>query len=354
MIDLKHYKAKPNKSIREHTDDLINNLEYLSNLSYVKEDLFEIVKLACEYHDYGKANREFQKRIINGTKFDTDKEIAHNVLSLYFINEKRFDSIEDYFRVCFAVVYHHYYCDVFEEITNDKSKKLIQDLLNDFNGDVYRVTRRNINRIRDIMKDDKAILIKGLVNKCDFSASGGTIIEYENKFLEENLEGLLNSWKEKNKESSWNELQEFCIENRDENVMAVAQTGMGKTEAGLLWIGNNKGFFILPLKTAINAIYNRIQTGIVTENIEERAALLHSDSLSYYTNHSDAERDVLEYHRVSKQLSIPLNVATLDQIFDFVFKCQGYEMKLATLSYSKIVIDEIQMYGADLLAYLIY
>ncbi|MGL4874666.1 MAG: CRISPR-associated endonuclease Cas3'', partial [Clostridium sp.] len=354
MIDLNKYKAKPNKSIREHTDDLINNLIFLSDLSYVEKEIFDIVKLACEYHDYGKANREFQSRIINGTKFDTSKEIAHNVLSLYFIDKGQFETEEDYFRVCFAVGFHHYYCDVFETLGGKETKKIIKDLLLDFQDEIHKLSLRSIKRIKEIMKDDKAILIKGLVNKCDFSASGGTIIEYENKFLEENLEGLLNSWKEKNKESSWNKLQEFCIENRDENVMAVAQTGMGKTEAGLLWIGNNKGFFILPLKTAINAIYNRIQTGIVTENIEERAALLHSDSLSYYTNHSDDERDVLEYHRVSKQLSIPLNVATLDQIFDFVFKCQGYEMKLATLSYSKIVIDEIQMYGADLLAYLIY
>lgn len=44
----------------------------------------------------------------------------------------------------------------------------------------------------------------------------------------------------------------------------------------------------------------------------------------------------------------------MDQIFDFVYKYPGYELKLATLGYSKIVIDEIQAYGPDLLAYLIY
>mgnify|MGYP006877193999 FL=1 len=34
---------------------------------------------------------------------------------------------------------------------------------------------------------------------------------------------------------------------------------MGKTEGGLRWIGNHKGFFVLPLKTAINAMYDRIK-----------------------------------------------------------------------------------------------
>ena len=46
------------------------------------------------------------------------------------------------------------------------------------------------------------------------------------------------------------------IDKREKNVIAIAQTGMGKTEAGLLWIGDTKGFFILPLNTAIYAFYN--------------------------------------------------------------------------------------------------
>ncbi len=33
------------------------------------------------------------------------------------------------------------------------------------------------------------------------------------------------------------------IENRENNLIITAETGMGKTEAGLLWIGDNKGFF---------------------------------------------------------------------------------------------------------------
>ena len=64
--------------------------------------------------------------------------------------------------------------------------------------------------------------------------------------------------------------------------------------------------------------------------------------------------DILDYRNRGQALSLPLNISTLDQLFDFVFKYKGYEMKLATLAYSKIVIDEIQMYDAEMLAYLIY
>lgn len=351
-MDLSIYSAKPDKSIREHTDDLLNNLEYLKELGYIKDEkILNLTKIACEYHDFGKVNREFQYRIKHGTDFNTEKEIAHNLLSLYFINPKDFDSKEDYYRVCFAVLFHHYYYDDNLKTLIDE-KELIEDLLSDF--ETYKLKPITPKRIGKIRGDNEAILVKGFVNKCDFSASGETKIEYKNDFLNVSLEKLLSIWRVKNKNASWNELQEFCKNNSNENIIVVAQTGMGKTEAGLHWIGDNKGFFILPLKTAINAIYKRISENIVTDEIEHKVALIHSDTLSYYNEHSDKNIDILTYKKEGKQLAIPLNIATLDQIFDFVLKYKGYEMKAATLSYSKVVIDEIQMYSADLLAYLIY
>mgnify|MGYP000508823790 CR=1 FL=1 len=119
---------------------------------------------------------------------------------------------------------------------------------------------------------------------------------------------------------------------------------------------SNKGFFILPLKTAINAIFDRVKNKIIqNEKIEERISLLHSDTTSYYLKESTVEEDkVIEYTNKGKQFSLPLTISTLDQIFNFVYKYNGFELKLATLSYSKIVIDEIQAYSPDLLAYLVY
>src|SRR5690606_7686870 len=46
-------------------------------------------------------------------------------------------------------------------------------------------------------------------------------------------------------------------------------------------------------------------------------------------------------------------ITTIDQIIDFVVLYPGCEMKLATLSYSKLVIDEIQMYSPRLVAFII-
>ncbi len=368
VSNIREKKAKPNKSIIEHTNDLLDVLEILWNLGYIKEErIYELIQKACIYHDIGKINKEFQKRVKNkGIKFDENKEVAHNVLSLYFIDESKFNNKEDYLIVSNAVVNHHDYCDIGLAI-REKSD-IIENLLEGL--DHKKVKKVIPAKIASISQDIDAIKIKGYLHKCDYSASSGYTAEYENNFLEKSLENVLNKWKLDNQDASWNELQQYCIENKNENIMAIAQTGMGKTEAGLLWISDNKGFFILPIRTAINAIYDRTKKYISSYggNLEEQLGLLHSSSLEYLLLQSEDDKyddkdeyidkkeykEIIEYEKIAKQLSLPINVSTIDQLFDFVYKYPAYELKLTTLSYSKIVIDEIQMYGPDLLAYLVY
>ena len=368
VSNIREKKAKPNKSIIEHTNDLLDVLEILWNLGYIKEErIYELIQKACIYHDIGKINKEFQKRVKNkGIKFDENKEVAHNVLSLYFIDESKFNNKEDYLIVSNAVVNHHDYCDIGLAI-REKSD-IIENLLEGL--DHKKVKKVIPAKIASISQDIDAIKIKGYLHKCDYSASSGYTAEYENNFLEKSLENVLNKWKLDNQDASWNELQQYCIENKNENIIAIAQTGMGKTEAGLLWISDNKGFFILPIRTAINAIYDRTKKYISSYggNLEEQLGLLHSSSLEYLLLQSEddkyddkdeyidqkEDKEIIEYEKIAKQLSLPINVSTIDQLFDFVYKYPAYELKLTTLSYSKIVIDEIQMSGPDLLAYLVY
>ncbi|MGL5380011.1 CRISPR-associated helicase Cas3' [Clostridium sp.] len=356
---IKEKKAKPDKTIEEHTIDLLFSLDKLKEFGYIQDDsLVELVEKACIYHDIGKINDEFQKRVTGKSKkFNEDKEVVHNILSLYFIDSKSFKNNEDYHKVANSVLNHHNYCNNFDEMS--KKEEHIQSLLEKFN--TCRVKRTLKAKLSSSIEDLETIKIKGYLHKCDYSASAGTVVEYPNRFLEDSLNNLLFNWKANNNEASWNTLQQFCIQNRDENIIAIAQTGMGKTEAGLLWIGDNKGFFVLPIRTAINAIYDRVRKDILNnDEIDKRVAILHSSSLEYYIrninspNEYQEEIDLMNYHKVGMQLAIPLNISTMDQIFDFVYKYQGYELKLTTLSYSKIVIDEIQAYGPDLLAYLIY
>ncbi len=348
-MDLSQYLAKPEKTIREHNDDLMRELNCLWNLGYVpSERILGLVKMACKYHDYGKANPVFQRRVQSAGKirFDETKEVAHNVLSLFFLPMDIFEDAADYYRVGQAVLNHHDYCDALSVLQDAEKKQLIRRLLEGFAGELREVRRRAIGQLKEVTNDQEAILIKGYLHKCDYCASAGVRVEYPNDFLLDRLEGL--GYK-------WNDLQLFCKKNTDRNIIAIAQTGMGKTEGGLNWIGNEKGFFILPIRTAINAIYDRVRVDVLNnENIVERVALLHSGALEYYNDKKISEEmDVEDYLKRARQLSMPLTICTMDQLFDFVFKYNTYEMKLVTLSYAKIVLDEIQMYSSDLLAYLI-
>ena len=352
---IKNRLAKEDKTIYEHTCDLLDELSILREYGDIEDErIYELVQKAIVYHDLGKLNEKFQNRLKKGGRFKEDLEVVHNVLSLYFVNPDKFETKDDYIKVAHAVFNHHYYCNNYDELS--KKKELIGKLLEGFK--VTDVKGRTKSKLAKIVQDKEAIKIKGYLHKCDYSASSKEIIEYPSDFLRENMDKLLKKWQKDRSNARWNELQKFCIENTDSNIIAIAQTGMGKTEGGLLWIGDNKGFFVLPIRTAINAIYDRVRGNILNnENVEKRLAILHSSSLEYYINnyqYESEENKLIEYEKVGKQLAIPLNIATMDSIFDFVFKYPSYELKLTTLSYSKIVIDEIQSYGPDLLAYLIY
>ncbi|MFT4451828.1 CRISPR-associated helicase Cas3' [Parvimonas sp. G1425] len=358
--------AKPDETIEEHTENLLKSLELLISLNYVDTEDSKILERAIIYHDVGKSDFLFTERLKNNTKFDKFKEVPHNILSYYmmyielnnfsnsFLNENNLAS--------YAIFNHHHYIDNFEYITCEDNRKLILErLLNIYsNLDKKQIEKldSNLGNIEDLYEENQMDFIKilGLLNKCDYSASAHIPAEFYPNFLENGLDNLLNTWKKEDDKANWNELQNFCKENKKENLIVIAQTGMGKTEAGLHWIGDTKGFFVLPLKTAINSIYNRIINNICNgEEIEEKVALLHSDTLNMYLENFDGEDNdkILSYYENSKKFSIPLNITTPDQIFDFVFRSKGFEFKNAMMSYSKVVIDEIQAYSPELLATLI-
>nr|WP_294669373.1 CRISPR-associated helicase Cas3' [uncultured Ruminococcus sp.] len=352
--------AKPDETIEQHTDKLLECAKVLYDLGYIKsEQLYKDLLVACKNHDMGKINSQFQIRIKRKSRFNYEIEVPHAVLSIFFVNDSE---CNDYTSVLFAVLYHHYHKESPMNVFRSE-RQLIESFLTelDFQQDDYSIMRRKLTKVKKIFQtnlNDKqkqyAVLLKGLLHKCDYSASANIPCEKKNDFLLESIE----DWR--SGKFQYNTLQEFCIANRNENIMVTAPTGMGKTEAGLLWCGDNKCFFVLPLKTAINAMYGRIKElakDVEAEDVyKSRVALVHSDMKSYYlkdANDKDTDYD-FNYEELSRQFCLPVTVCTPDQIFDFVLKYPGYEYKLAISSYSKFIIDEIQMYSPDILAAIIY
>lgn len=349
----KEFYAKPNETLYEHTYNVLNQLEQLS--AYISIEFFDMVKWSCVYHDISKINPYFQERVCsNGRiRFNPQKEIGHNILSYFLAKEVLQDVLSETQLdiVLYAILNHHHYVNNLSVI--EKNKLLIMENLSVIKGsnvtedeliDVYE-----IELLKELSEssDKLPILVKGFLHKCDYSASAHLPAEIKNQDLLDRLEGLGYKWRA---------MQNFAKNHSKDNIIVIGSTGLGKTEASLLWQGNDKGFYVLPLRTAINAMYTRIKEQLYKTDFSQCLGLLHSETRNVYLEiEQEGAHEVAEdYYEKTRNLILPLTICTPDQIFRFVFKYPGYELLLATLSYSKIIIDEIQAYAPDLLASLIY
>lgn len=358
-------KTEKEKTIKQHTDDLIYQYNILKDIypDIISKIDWDLLKKAVFYHDLGKVNSKFQNKLYKKLKYtetlpqiDNEEEIPHNFLSPLFIDTKQLE--EEYgvtkTKILLSAVYYHH-----DREEKQISKNDIEDIkkqakyvgMSEKNIKAYSkkyVLNSNKEEDIEILEEKEYIQIKGLLNRIDHIASldkEGVNIE---ESIKENNESVADKIKQiiKNEyHNSYREVQSYMMEKEDQNLVVISYTGSGKTEAALLWIGENKGFYTLPLKVSINAMYQRIK-----QNIQyHKTLLLHSDAYSYYRKE---ENDLNLYDR-ARRMSSPLIITTIDQLFKIVFRYRGYEEILSTLSYSKIVIDEIQMYSPELIAYIL-
>lgn len=368
----KEKQAKPEENLYDHTILVLEQLDIIKKTGYIDKsihgsDVEKLISLACLYHDVGKINKYFQERVISDEKlrFNKKREFGHNILSAYLamhlLEDEKYEELKLIERdiIINAILNHHHYINNYDSLRDDKEK--IERNLAEI-GEEYSIFRgikpqninvRRIENLKALRKNKRYIFVKGLLHKCDYSASAHLEAEIANDFLLDRMNS---------KGFEWNALQEYCRDKSRENLVIIGSTGIGKTEASLLWAGDNKIFYVLPLRTAINAMYERIKGDFVSQDYDEKLGLLHGETAGQYLNSGEyRDKDIEEenekfyrYYDLTKNMSLPLTISTPDQIFNFVFKYNGYELKLATLAYSKVIIDEIQAYSPDILAYTIY
>lgn len=315
-------KSNPLETIMEHTEILLQEYVRISTIypNFIEKipRVWKVLYLVCVYHDWGKINFPFQNRILTGKK--QWNELPHAILSIACLNAEELSkefSMEEIQLLYSAILFHHNRENLleykftqikaeFQEMSVDISEMLeiIQKnpqkypLLNQekiyFNSTFslkkyfYQEFPVDILNPKECEKAVFYILLKGLLNRIDYAASAHIPVEHKNDFLEKGLETFMQDLNVERtsrgmEKSDWNDLQEYMKSHQEDNVIVVAQTGLGKTEAGLWWIGDHKGFFILPLRTAIDAIYDRIKNKIIkNDRVEERLALLHGESLESY------------------------------------------------------------------------
>ena len=368
-------KSNPIETLREHTNNLLKELDVLKGAygSLIEDTVTDVVlfwsllDIACEFHDLGKVITPFQNTIKKNIGLAIDvcdlNEVGHNYISPAFINFKKLGIPNEYKDILVqTIIYHHerninllfddvYTQDIKRIVTEDLCNKT--DILNNEFQSRYYIKQKGYNvnyleRAKNRIKENDAhykeyVLLKGLLHRLDYSASAGVPVELD---VDANVGVTTEDFMFSNG-FTLNDVQKFAVANRDKSAIVIASTGAGKTETALLWLSGDKGFFTLPLRVSINAIYDRVCKGIGFD----AAGLLHSTSLSYLEENGYSDSD--EIINESKLLSKKLTFCTIDQILKFPFKYKGYERELATLSYSKVVIDEIQAYSPEICAVLL-
>lgn len=368
---------KEQKTLREHLDETVECAERFFEQygKYFTEKEKALIFTACKYHDVGKANLVFQANISDevDTKYKNIKQIPQGflsalTLSLEKLQTKIDDITNDDFKCLVTAVYYHHTRD--DEFNADEIRKFsdnyFKDCFNEF-SEISDWKTKMVNRgkyLFNIKKNDgvgidedlwhEYMLIKGMLNKFDWTVSSGKIeseenIDFEKKKLINNID--------KRYGKNLRTVQQYMREKADSNVVIIAPTGSGKTEAALYWLNGEKGFYTLPLKVSSNAIYKRIREEYSFKDV----ALLHSESLQKYIEESSDEQEkdaeeksAKEKFEKTKMFSAPLTISTVDQLFLFVYKALGTEIMAATLKYSKVIIDEIQSYEPRIVAALIY
>ena len=367
----KYYaKSNPIETIKEHTDKLLENLEILKRTYGLKivqaidmpeERFWQLMEIICKYHDAGKVYSGFQNAIRKAigepllpTKFNNE-QIKHEQISPIFVPYKEYELTKTERKLVYQAIYYHHErantihvdAELLEEIIEqdiqpniEKIEKELQikvpELKTTYLGMVEGQAR--ITEFDEIYKE--YCIMKGLLHRLDHSSSAWIQVEDEtNDKISESVEKFMKQQKFKA-----NDLQQFAKANQNKDIIVIGSTGMGKTEGALLWSNSEKTFFTLPLRISINAIYDRIKETIGYEHV----GLLHSTAIDYLDEKN--EENEFEKIKQARNLYEKITTCTIDQIFPFVFKYRGYEKIYATLSYSKIVIDEIQAYSPEIVA----
>lgn len=365
-------KSNPVETLEEHTNKLLENMILLKKLygskilkkaNFDKNRFWFLLEIICKYHDLGKVYTPFQniirekiKEPLLNTKFDYET-VKHEQISPMFIPVEKYGLSKDEKKLVYQSIYYHHEREG-KDINNIYVRKILDEdiipQLEKIKSEISYDIEDNMNCIyikyvQNRIKETDAIfieycLLKGILHKLDHSSSAEMEVE-ENTI--ENIAEYVKEFMINNRYQK-NDLQNFCEENSSSNLLVIGSTGIGKTEAALLWSNQGKTFFTLPIRTSINAIYDRIKRdmGYVY------TGLLHSTALDYLEEKNEFNNQE-EIYTQSKNLYNKITACTIDQIFPFVFKYKGYEKIYATLSYSKIIIDEIQAYSPEIVAIII-
>lgn len=386
-------------TLKEHTENVLCAFNQIKKKLDGNADLISAIDIAIKLHDVGKVNPYFQIRTLKNhdyIPFNINNNIYHSLNSILWIDKIKLENIFNGDKnmtkyVLSAIAYHHWK-DSFDDLlrfgtekferyskfltdenltilsknleeqgfTDDLisfDKLMLEGLANGVSFSEYITPPYNLywlpKRI-GISEKDKTnwILISGFLMRCDHFAS---FLENEDEKCPIEIEGIKNDDiknkivdKIKEKLTNFNSndkrfWQKDIAQNEKGSLILVAPTGSGKTEFSFMWSNGEKFFYTLPLRSAVNQIYERAAKIFG----ETKTGLLHSDADVYLMNEimkEDNENSTISHYDLSRQMSYPVMITTGDQFFPYALQPPGFEKIFATFYKSRLVIDEVQAY----------
>lgn len=390
---------KTKESFVQHTDRVIKAVKELENryepILHLEKDFWFDAFVMAIFHDFGKLSDNFSNNmniVWKGGSTNFKTHIRHEFLSgmlLAFHTQSkariRKDLSPNHYQL-FAIYTHHksLNSNLFSEINAIKIKREAVDgfrtyLLDKFleyfpqktsflegienslkiileKETEYFRTRKDMffedsfENFKKTSHRTNYIYFKAILVAADWTGSGRRSLEnplvYNQSLLFEKMKHKLGE-----RFSQWSNFQNNSLVQRS-NVIAIAPTGSGKTEASMLWASNRsesgaeKIVYLLPTKVTANAIFERLANFFGRGEEDSHVAVVHSSAKSFRAEKDDEKENPypdLVYLRDSAFFR-SVTVATVDQMLTMGFNCGWWELKTFHLSKAKVIIDEIHAF----------
>ena len=356
-----------------------SSLDRVSKISgFNREEIRDLIFFSAYFHDIGKATKEFQSTIRNGTKSYHSLYSASTLVSI-----EDFEFIEDsrYINLLLILVLTHHtllpysvkdvkftYLDKAEEFFYAYKENyryyLNQDCSYNFDFEVEEDIKTELIAIEEDLQYIKSnhklrtlySYVSGILNLADWLASArfnGIVTPITFKIQPSKQEFM--------KHLSFDKLREFQenLSTNSKSLLVEIPTGEGKTEGSLLWAINNlynthsKIIYTLPTQTTSNKLYERVDSFFD----KSECGLIHSSAKIYlekaYERENGEVDDIFKSDfLLSKSFNKPITVSTIDSLLKYFINIGRFNIATKNFLNSTIIIDEVHAYDLKLMGFL--